>query len=77
MTLMRSIKLDVKSATPGGATHASLVIDGQDTGALYLAEQEYELLVDTLRAGALESVDTLFEYDVPDDEEIDIDVFDE
>jgi len=75
--LMRSIKLDVKSATPGGATHASLVIDGQDTGALYLSEKEYELLVDTLRAGALESVDTLFEFDVPDEEEIDIDIFNE
>ena len=74
---MRSIKLDVKSASPGGATHASLIIDGQDTGALYLSGKEYELLVDTLRAGSMESVDTLFEYDVPDDEEIDIDVFNE
>ena len=74
---MHTIKLDVKSTTPGGATHASLVIDGQDTGVLYLSETEYDLLADTLRAGALQSDHVLFEQHAPDDEEIDIDVFDD
>lgn len=73
---MHTIKLDVKSTTTSGGAHASLIIDGQDTGILYLSESEYELLVDTLRTGALESSTTLFEHS-PSDEEIEFDEFDD
>ena len=73
---MHTIKFDVNNTTSSGGVHASLIIDGQDTGILYLSEAEFDMLVDTLRAGALESDEVLFECSRESDE-LDFDEFDD
>jgi len=73
---MHTIKFDVNNTTSSGGVHASLIIDGQDTGILYLSETEFNMLADTLRAGALESDEVLFECSTENDD-VDFDDFDD
>lgn len=73
---MHTIKLSVNSHTNAGGAHTSLIIDGQDSGVLYLNPEEREILVRTLQAGAKELHDVQFTEEDPDSE-IDFDIFDE
>lgn len=73
---MRTVKLSVESWTSSGGAHTSLIIDGQDTGRLYLNREEYDLMVMLLQAGARETGNVNIQIDEPDSE-IDYDIFDE
>lgn len=74
---MHTIKLDVKSYTSAGVAHANLIVNGQDTGVLYLDEQELKALTSTLDIGAKQSDDVLFEQLEPDTAEFDYDIFED
>ena len=71
---MHTVKLDVTSRTVSGGVHATVLIDGQDTGKLYLTENEFSIVSGLLQAGAREQSDVLFECTSVEDE-IDEDVF--
>ena len=73
---MQTVKIDVKDYTTIGGVHANLIINGNDTGVLYLSKAEKELLLGLLVDGARESdIDVRVECAEPDDE-IDLDIFD-
>jgi hypothetical protein len=72
---MQTVKIDVKDYTTTGGVHANLILNGTDTGVLYLSNAEKELLLSLLTDGARESeLDVRVECNEPDDE-IDIDIF--
>jgi hypothetical protein len=72
---MQTVKIDVKDYTTTGGVHANLILNGTDTGVLYLSNAEKELLLSLLIDGARESeLDVRVECNEPDDE-IDIDIF--
>jgi hypothetical protein len=52
--VMRAIKLVITSRTDHGSVHATLEIDGNDTGALYLTSGELESISKVISTGALE-----------------------
>lgn len=72
---MHSIKLSVNSYTSSGGAHTSLLIDGHDTGVLYLTDAELNILTKILRKGALEDEDTTFHEVAADEDEVDLDIF--
>ena len=73
---MHTVKLSVNSRTSVGGAHTSLIIDGQDTGVLYLNPEEKDILVQVLQAGSRELDNVVFQQEEPDSE-IDFDIFDE
>lgn len=73
---MQTVKIDVKDYTTSGGVHANLILNGNDTGVLYLSNAEKELLLSLLVDGARESeLDVRVECVAPDDD-VDIDIFD-
>lgn len=74
---MHTIRLEIKSYTDHGGAHSGLIIDGKDTGVLYLSKAELDTLVSALRVGCLQSTDIVFEQTEPDDEQFEYDVFDD
>lgn len=73
---MQSIQLKVQDSTPGGVTHVNLLINGKDTGALYLDTSELELLNAALAAASRDLGDDVLQVEeaVPD-VEVDLDIF--
>ena len=49
---MQAIKLMITSRSESGSVHATLEIDGNDTGALYLTSEELESMNKILTTGA-------------------------
>lgn len=74
MASLDTIQLNITSSSQGGVTTANLLINGHDTGILYLTEQERELFVSVLDRGRGE--DVKFEVNGLQ-EEIDIDIFED
>ena len=73
---MHTIKLDLKNRTTHGATHVNMLIDGQDTGVLYLSEKELQLLTEVLKIGTDMHQGCYLEIEQPQqEEEFDYDVF--
>jgi len=72
---MHTVKLAVSSVTSNGGAHCNLVIDGQDTGVLYLSKNEKDIMVKLLRDGSLGHDSVVFEFSDTNDE-FDYDVFD-
>jgi hypothetical protein len=73
---MRTIKLSIDSRTGAGGAHTCLIIDGQDTGRLYLNPEEYDLLTEVLQTGARELKHVSLQVEEPDNE-IDFDIFED
>jgi hypothetical protein len=73
---MRQLQLSISSITTNGGVHTSLVIDGHDTGVLYLNSEERDLLNNVLREGAKNSPGVTF-CEVAPEEEFDYDIFDD
>ena len=73
---MRHIQLSISSITDAGGAHTSMVIDGHDTGVLYLNPEERDLLNMVLREGAKRSPGVTFNELAPE-EEFDYDIFDD
>jgi hypothetical protein len=73
---MQTIKLSVNSLTSSGGAHTSLIIDGQDTGVLYLNPTEKDLLLKVLQSGA-QQLDNVSFVEEDSDSEIDFDIFDD
>jgi hypothetical protein len=73
---MHTVKLSVNSRTSVGGAHTSLIIDGQDTGVLYLNPEEKDILVQVLQAGARELDSVVFQQEEPESE-VDFDIFDD
>lgn len=72
---MQTISLDVTGRSANGGVHATVLINEQDTGKLYLTADEFELLSSVLLVGAREHKNTLYES-TDLNEEFDLDVFD-
>lgn len=73
---MQTVRLDVTSYTSTGGVHANLIINGTDTGVLYLSPNEKDILMSLLQSGA-HNTDNVFVDEKLPDEEIDIDIFDD
>ena len=74
---MHSIQLKVQDSTPGGVTHAILLINGKDTGALYLDVEELNLLTSIFSAAVRDLGDHALQVEeITPDEEVDHDIFD-
>ena len=76
---MHAVRLELNSRTDGGSVHANLIIDGQDTGVLYLSSDELDIMVKLLDSGADNLPDIMFntkDHSPIKDEEFDYDVFD-
>ena len=73
---MQSIQLRIEDSSPGGVTHANLLINGKDTGALYLDVEERELLNKVFSAAARELGDDVLQVEeIVPEMEIDLDIF--
>ena len=75
---MHTVRLELNNRTDRGSVHANLIIDGQDTGVLYLSSDELDIMTRLLDSGA--SNIPGIEFDTRDespvkDEEFDYDVF--
>lgn len=73
---MQTVRLDVTTYTSTGGVHANLIINGTDTGVLYLSANEKDVLMGLLQSGAHNTDDVFVDEKLPD-EEIDIDIFDD
>jgi len=76
---MHDVKLELKNKTTSGSVHANLIIDGQDTGVLYLSSEELETMIRVLGSGAQKLQDVSFRTSDTisnREEEFDYDVFD-
>jgi hypothetical protein len=71
---MQTISLDVTGRSPTGSIHATVLINGQDTGKLYLTGEEHDLLNNVLRVGSRECSDVMYD-NTSSEEEVDVDVF--
>ena len=70
-----SIRLVSKSCGSKGSIHAQFLINGHDSGMLYLTDDEYKLLTKVLTAGGENSNVTVDLSPLVEDE-VDYDIFD-
>lgn len=74
---MQTVKLNISSYTATGVAHASLTVNGNDVGMLYLDPDDLKTVVTALEVGCGESDDITYEQTGPGTDEFDYDVFDD
>jgi hypothetical protein len=74
---MHTIKLDIQSYTSAGVAHTNLIINGDDSGVLYLSRNELETLNRVLTTGSQGHDDVMYSQVELEDEEFEYDVFED
>lgn len=74
---MQTVKLDISSYTATSVAHASLTVNGNDVGMLYLDPDDLKTFVTALEVGCGGSDDITYEQTEPSANEFDYDVFDD
>jgi len=74
---MHTIKLDVQSYTSTGVAHTNLIINGDDSGVLYLSKSELEILNKVFTTGSQAHDDVMYSQVDLGDEEFEYDVFED